>query len=282
MKIGLSYSTPMSYLWQRAFFSTFMMAPFLLPHRKEIRMEARVIAILVMSSVAWAFSQSFMMFALGSTSSGMSAIITYSQPLFVFAMSVFFLRGEATRLKMASVLLGFAGIGMIYLESFGSGMGSTQAILLLLLGAFLWAVSIVGYKLIADVVHPYWMSFSEVAFGSVIILPLALSTGGITFSLNFPYILSVVYITLVSTVIAFFLWFYLLKNEDAVAVSSSSLLVPIIAFVLGVIILRETLNLNQVVGIVMVMMGVYFVNMKPAHAISAESGNRRPHLELES
>ena len=129
-----------------------------------------------------------------------------------------------------------------------------------MIGAFLWAVSIVYYKLISSSVHPYWISFSGVAVGSLIVLPLALATGGISFIYEPTYVLSVVYVTVLSTVLAFFLWFYLLKNEDATTVSSSSLLIPIIAFIAGAFLLNETVNLYQIVGVAMVLFGIYLVN----------------------
>jgi drug/metabolite transporter (DMT)-like permease len=200
----------------------------------------------------------FMMLALQVEGSGISAIVTYTQPLFVFVLSAIFLKNEITKMKITGVLLGFVGIGIIYLEKLGSG--TLEAFLFLVISAFLWAVSIVYYKLISSSVHPYWISFSGVAVGSFIVLPLALATGGISFIYEPTYVLSVVYMTVLSTVLAFFLWFYLLKNEDATTVSSSSLLIPIIAFVAGAFLLEETVNLYQIVGVVMVLFGIYLVN----------------------
>jgi len=265
MKIGLNYSTPMSYLWQRLFFSTLMMAPFLLSRRNLARrIDKRILAYVAFSSLAWVFSQILTMSGLGLTSSGMSSILTYTQPLFVFGISALLHRTGATRLKAASVLLGFAGIGMIYWESLGNGVGSAQAILFLLLGGFLWAVSIVSYKLTSDAISPFWMVFGEFALGSVLVLPFTLTAGGVQFSTELPYVLSLAYMTVVSTVVGYSLWFILLRDEDTVTVSSSSLLVPVIAFGAGVFLLGEEINVNQALGIAMVLAGVYLVNRKPS------------------
>lgn len=237
-----------------------MVAPFLLLSRNGISRGIRDLSIVILSSASWIFSNVFLMFALGNESSGISAILTYTQPLFVFGMSAVFLKNEVTRVKLISVLVGLGGIGMIYFESLGKGVGSNFTILFLLLGAFLWAVSIVSYKLVSDVVHPYWMSFAQVALGSFLVLPFALATGGLGFSVELPYILSLTYVTVLSTLVASFLWFYLLKNEDAVTVSSSSLMVPVLAFVVGASMLREAVDLYQITGVALVLIGVYFVN----------------------
>lgn len=263
MKIGLQYVTPMNYLWQRLFFSTLMIAPFLLLARGGMKREPRVLGIVVVSASAWVISNIFMMYALGSTSSGISAILTYTQPLFVFGMSALLLRGEVTVLKVGSSVFGFIGIAVIYLNSLGGGLGSAQAVIYLLVAAFLWAASIVGYKMVSGEVHPYWFSFVEVAIGSVLVLPFALASGGLVVPLEPGYLLSIGYLAVLSTVVAFFIWFRLLQNEDAVTVSTSSLLVPIIAFAVGAVTLGEVLSLNEVVGVVMVLISVYFVNYSP-------------------
>ena len=262
MKIGLLYVTPMNYLWQRLFFSTLMIAPFLLLAKGGIKKDIRVIGIVLVSSSAWVISNIFMMIALGTIDSGISAILTYTQPLFVFVMSAFLLHGEVTKLKIFSSVLGVFGIVTIYINSLGGSVGSAQAVVYLILAALLWAGSIVGYKLVAHEVHPYWFSFIEVAIGSLLVLPFALVSGGIYVPLDPTYILSIGYLTILATVVAFFLWFKLLQSEDAVTVSSSSLLVPIIAFIVGAITLNEEVSLNEVLGVVMVVIGVYLVNRK--------------------
>jgi drug/metabolite transporter (DMT)-like permease len=262
MKIGLQYATPMNYLFQRLFFSTFMIAPFLLLLKNGIRKDSKVIVNVIILCVIYTVSIIFLMLGLESESSGISAIVTFTQPLFVFGLSAFFLKNEITRTKVVGVLVGFAGIGIIYLEKVGSSGGTVLSILFLLLSALTWAITIVYYKIISDAVHPYWISFSQVAIGSIVVLPFALMTGGIKFISELPYIVSIVYLTVLSTVLAFFMWFYLLKNEDATTVSSSSLMIPVIALITGMFILGETMNLYQVIGVVMVLIGIFFVNRK--------------------
>jgi drug/metabolite transporter (DMT)-like permease len=262
MKIGLNYVTPLNYLFQRFLFSAIMIAPFVLFLKSGIRKDSRVISNVIVLCVIYAFSVMLMMLGLVSESSGISAIVTFTQPLFVFGLSSVFLRSEITITKVAGVLVGFAGIGMIYLEKIGSAGGAGLPILFLLLSALLWAVTIVYYKKISDDVHPYWISFSQVAIGSIVVLPFALTTGGVNFVSDLPYIASMAYITILSTVLAFFLWFYLLKNEDATTVSSSSLMIPVIALILGTFFLGETVNVYQVIGVALVLAGIYFVNRK--------------------
>ena len=260
MKTGLLYVTPMNYLWQRLFFSTLIMAPFLLLIRGGVKKDIRVIGTVLVSASTWVISSIFMMIALGIIDSGISAILTYTQPFFVFIMSFYLLHAEVTKLKVFGLALGVVGIATIYVNSLSGAIGSAGAVIYLIVAAFLWAGSIVGYKSVAHEVHPYWFSFSEVAIGSFLVLPFALASGSVSVPLNTTYILSISYFTVLATVVGFFLWFRLLQSEDAVIVSSSSLLVPIIAFIVGAIMLNEEVTFNEVLGVVMVVVGVYLVN----------------------
>jgi len=262
MKIGLYYATPLNYLFQRFFFSSFMIAPFLLFTKNGFRRDLKVFVNVVVLCVIYAFSVTFLMIGLEHESAGISSVVTFTQPLFVFALSAIFLRNEITKVRVVGVLIGFGGIAMIYLEKIWGLEYTTLSIVFLLASAFLWAVTIVHYKIISDKVHPYWISFFQVAIGSIIVYPFALWTGGVVFVSDLPYIFSLVYVTVLSTVVAFFLWFYLLRSEDAAKVSSSSLMIPVVALISGNLLLGEMINLPQIVGVIMVLTGVYLVNRR--------------------
>ncbi len=262
MKIGLYYATPLNYLFQRLFFSSFMIAPFLFFAKNGIKRDPRVFANVVILCVIYAVSVIFLMVGLEHESAGISSVVTFTQPLFVFALSAIFLKNEITKVRIVGVLVGFGGIITIYLEKIGGVEYATMSISFLLASAFLWAVTIVYYKMISEEVHPYWIGFFQAAIGSIVVYPFALGTGGVVFISDLPYLLSLAYVTVLSTVVAFSLWFYLLRSEDAAKVSSSSFMIPVVALVSSNLLLGETINLPQMAGVFMVLAGVYLVNRK--------------------
>lgn len=262
MKIGLYYATPLNYLFQRLFFSSFMIAPFLFFAKNGIKRDPRIFVNVVILCVIYAVSVIFLMVGLEHESAGISSVVTFTQPLFVFALSAIFLKNEITKVRIVGVLVGFGGIITIYLEKIGGVEYATMSISFLLASAFLWAVTIVYYKIISEEVHPYWIGFFQAAIGSIIVYPFALVTGGVVFIFDLPYLLSLAYVTVLSTVVAFSLWFYLLRSEDAAKVSSSSFMIPVVALVSSNLLLGETINLPQMAGVFMVLAGVYLVNRK--------------------
>jgi drug/metabolite transporter (DMT)-like permease len=262
MKIGLYYATPLNYLFQRLFFSSFMIAPFLFFAKNGIKRDPRIFVNVVILCVIYAVSVIFLMVGLEHESAGISSVVTFTQPLFVFALSAIFLKNEITKVRIVGVLVGFGGIITIYLEKIGGVEYATMSISFLLASAFLWAVTIVYYKIISEEVHPYWIGFFQAAIGSIVVYPFALVTGGVVFIFDLPYLLSLAYVTVLSTVVAFSLWFYLLRSEDAAKVSSSSFMIPVVALVSSNLLLGETINLPQMAGVFMVLAGVYLVNRK--------------------
>ncbi len=64
------------------------------------------------------------------------------------------------------------------------------------------------------------------------------------------------------------IWLVLLCSEDATILAGSSFLVPLIALFFGSILLGEPINQQSVLGSVLVLLGVYFVNVhkKNSHA----------------
>jgi drug/metabolite transporter (DMT)-like permease len=68
------------------------------------------------------------------------------------------------------------------------------------------------------------------------------------------------YLAVFGSAIAQNLWLWLLKEEDVTVVASSSFLIPVIAVVLGWLVLAERLTLAPIVGIVLILTGTYLVH----------------------
>ncbi len=88
------------------------------------------------------------------------------------------------------------------------------------------------------------------------------------FELNFPSnfsiksIISIFYLGLFPTAIAFLLRFHLISVAGPIFLSYVAYLIPIFAILWGFIFLKETINLNSLIGIVLVLFGVFVGNNK--------------------
>ena len=68
--------------------------------------------------------------------------------------------------------------------------------------------------------------------------------------------LAIFYLSLVGSVTAFSIYYYLIKRLDATVVSLTTLIIPIVALALGRVLLGEVVTPTAIVGIVTVLAGV--------------------------
>jgi len=79
-------------------------------------------------------------------------------------------------------------------------------------------------------------------------------------------VLSLGYLTVFGTVIAFSGYYWILKKTRAIIVSMIAFITPIIAIFLGVVVEAETIDLLTAVGSVLVLSGVFLVVKRKKHA----------------
>ena len=193
--------------------------------------------------------------------SGVGAILTYTQPLFVFCLSVLFLRSEAKPARVLGALVGFSGVIALAIGRTGSiQVSANTGDVLLLLGAGLWAVAVVYYKKSLSDVDPILVSVIQQALGAAFVLPLTLGLKGFSFPLAQPYLMMILYLSVFGSGVTVFLWLYLIREEDVTVLSLSSFLIPMIAVFLGWLLLSESIQPITLLGMAMIITGLYLTN----------------------
>jgi drug/metabolite transporter (DMT)-like permease len=96
---------------------------------------------------------------------------------------------------------------------------------------------------------------------SMIILSLLFEDSS-SWDFNFSAILSISYLSIIGTILAFTIYYWLLQRINAVILSLSSFITPIIAVLLGWIFLDEILSQQVLVGTLFVLIGILFGNIK--------------------
>jgi drug/metabolite transporter (DMT)-like permease len=82
-------------------------------------------------------------------------------------------------------------------------------------------------------------------------------------------ILALIYLAVFGSVIAFSAYYYLIKKLDATVVSLSTLIIPIVALVLGRVFLDESVTPVAIAGIVTILAGVAVAITTPAKSPGA-------------
>ena len=87
-------------------------------------------------------------------------------------------------------------------------------------------------------------------------------TEGIDIAWTGGFVAALIYASLIGTALAWGLWFGLVATGEASRASSYIFMVPVVAVLLGVLLLDETFRLVQVAGSVLVVAGIYLVNRR--------------------
>lgn len=196
---------------------------------------------------------------------GLSSILFGVFPLWVALLSHFMLAKETLNVfKIVSIILGFLGVVVI----FSSDISVVDAngffgMLSILVSTFLQAFALIVVKKHGEPVSPIAMNFVGMAMGGLMLLALsAVFEAGQPVLWTWQSIASLAYLTIVGSVITFMAYFWLLKRIEAVYLSLSSFINPIIAVLIGILALGERLSPSVVLGAIFVLTGMLTANGK--------------------
>lgn len=263
MKLGLCFVPSITFVLQRFIVSaTFLLPAFVLLRRRVPRDRHTLIRLLPFCII---FVSIIIAQAIGLTqeSSSLGAVLTYTQPLFVFCLAIPFLKEKVTAIRLLGVAVGFAGVVTIFYNKIGSF--TLAPTFVLLFGAFLWAVSVVYYKKALSHVDSTITHFLQLFIGIAPLLALNLANNSFIIPSDPLYTWIILYSSIGALATGNVIWLHLLKDEEATILSGSSLIIPAIAMFFGWRLLGESLSLESLVGAVLILSGVCLVNLRRGH-----------------
>ena len=200
----------------------------------------------------------FISYGIKAVQSNLAAILMSSTPLTSTILGHYFTKNEKFNLiKTIGVLIGFSGIVYLFSDNILINENNFYSALLILLGATGYVVGGVLTLKISNKRNEN-VTTSICIWASIILLPLTMifeqpwnSTP------NTLSIISVVYLGLVSTGLAWLLRFSILKKNGLIFQSQVSFLIPIFGIILGYIFLKELITPKIIVSVVLVLVGIY-------------------------
>lgn len=195
-------------------------------------------------------------------SSGLASILFTTYPFLVAGFSHLILPDERLTLaKVGGIVLGFAGVAVIFWSDIGSGPSSTLGMAAILVSSALQALSLVIVKKRGHHLDAIPMNFGGMAIGVVIMYLIAFSLEHAS-AIRFDEkgIGSILYLGSFGSVATFVTYYWLLKRVEAVFLSLSAFITPIISVLLGALVLDEALSPHVFAGAVLVLAGILVAN----------------------
>lgn len=206
----------------------------------------------------------FSLIALGQTqiTSSLTAILIATTPLFTVVVGHLWKRAEpATLPKFAGVFVGFLGVVVLMGPGLDSALsGGALGRVAVLGAAFSYAVSAVFGRRFRDI-PPQAAAAGMLVSSSLMMLPVVfVFETRLAQVPSLATILCILALGLLSTVLAYILYFTILKNAGATNAMLVTIVQPPLAIFLGAAFLGETLNTNQFFGLGLILVGLILVD----------------------
>lgn len=197
-------------------------------------------------------------------SSGLTSILFATFPLWVAVMSSVMIATEKITVpKIFGVLLGFAGVVTIFSHDLRFD-GETAALFgmgAVILSAAIQGFSAVMIKKFGHEISPFVVSFVPMSISAVLLLGFSAATEDYTLLQFTPAaVASIIYLAVFGTIVTFVSYFWLLKRVEVVLLSLTAFVTPLIAVLLGVFFLGETVSPQLFGGALLVMFGIATAN----------------------
>ena len=194
---------------------------------------------------------------------GTAVMLIQVSPVLVALLAATFLHERFTRYLALGLALAFGGVALIATASDSSGDRSVLGVVLCLLAAVVYSISLVLQKpLVAKLpaIHVTWLACTV---GAVVCLPFLGRLVDDTRSASASDVWWVVYLGVFPTAIAFTTFAYALRTMSASSLGVTTYLVPPITIVMGWLFLGETPPGMAYVGGVLALVGVAVARRKP-------------------
>lgn len=195
--------------------------------------------------------------------SGIAAIIFATFPLWVALLSRFLLREEKmTPSRWAGIILGFIGIAVIFRSSLRDlGSYSIAAMAAVLIGAAIQASGLIALRKMGKGIHPIILNFWSFMLSALFLMTFSLiSEDYSTLNLDLKAVVSIVYLASFSTVFTFVAYVWLASQMDAVALSFTAFITPVLAVFVGVFLMAESMKGDILIGSVIVLSGIIWAH----------------------
>lgn len=196
--------------------------------------------------------------------SGIAAIICSLMPVVVIMINLFISKEEKPNIPIIiGVILGLVGIVMIFGEHV-SEFSNTQYIIgiILTFGAVVaWAGGSIWIKKKNGESNPFVNAGIQMLFGGIWCFPLSFmfdDLSNVTWTSEAMW--SLAYLIIFGSLIAYASYSYALKKLPMTIVSMYAYINPLVAVLLGWIVLNEKLNAQIIIAFLLTVAGIYIVN----------------------
>lgn len=213
--------------------------------------------------------------------SGIASLLVATVPLFMAIIEIFILKYKKMDYKgFIGLMLGFGGVAYLTLANNGVGVIDFKGTLLLLLASLFWSIGSVyskTFKTNGSIISNIGIQMLAGGVGLFTVGSILGEVPRIHFSQN--SVLALIYLIIFGSIIGYSCYIYVLEKWPASKAGTYAYVNPVVAVVLGAIILDEPFTFSVVTSMVIIIMGVFMVQKAKIQDSIVKNSNRKCEME---
>ncbi len=270
IKIAVRETGPLTIVTLRLVFALVILAGFLLVQKSKIPRSRRLWGILLIQGLmSTAIPWILITWAEKYIDSAVATVLNATVPMFTIVMAHYFLHDDRMTVgRVAGLLVGFAGVAVLMQEELfgGDNHGGIRNMVLLgnlamLVASVFYAASNVYARAKLRGMSPVFQAFYTMLVADAVMwlvaptieAPFTLPTLGMTW-------LAITWLGVLGAGLSYLIFYYLLHSIGPTRISVVTYTIPVVGVTLGVVFLNETLDWSLIVGMGLIVSGVWCVN----------------------
>ena len=197
---------------------------------------------------------------LKTVSAGLGGLIVSANPVFTAVAAAVFLGEALTWRKVTGLLLGIAGVAFIVWHRLSVGSDNWHGILYTLASLVSIVVGTILFKVLAPKGSLWVGNGVQNLSAGIVLLPFASTFASVSDIVPSARLVgALAFLVLGGSILAYLLWFHLLKVCGATAASAYHFLMPPLGMLFAFLVLGEHIEFRDLLGIVPVALGIYLV-----------------------
>ena len=270
IKIGLNDLPPITFAGIRFVIASLILTSLVMARRARWPRSRNEWTLIAVSGVLqFALNYGLVFWGEQHISSGLAAVLQSTFPAFGLVIAHFYLPHERmTTARVVGVLMGVFGVAVIFSHQLSiAGRMALLGSVALVLSAFFGSYGNVLIKAYGGKIDPQVLAAGQMVFGFVPLLAIGISTEGnpLNFHWTTTAVICLLYLVVVGSVVAFALYYWLVRSMDVTNTMLIALVTPVVAVVLGMVVLHEKLNWRLLAGGACIISGIALIVLRKRH-----------------
>lgn len=265
IKIGLEEINPLAFASYRYVIASVVLTATMFYHYRKFLMKLnlrQILLFMVLGFAGYFIAQGLQFFGLYYLQPVTVTFILNLTPLFVMIFSSLVLKETPTYIQFVGIAVTLCGVLVFFCNSILI-VEEIIGIVITLVSGIGWAVYMimVRYYLRDNKENVIILTACSMSLGSLMLFGVTVLTGNVV-TVSFEGWIIILWLSVVNTALAFALWNRALKTlrvyEQSILQNSMLIQITVLTFVF----LHEALNLQNILGMIMVFIGVLIVQLK--------------------